>query len=292
MCSIQEDNQKHLNRFKNVRPNPSYIAGFIDGDGCIFIRKIKDGYQSGISISQSRTNILQIIRFHFGGSITSSINRNSYKNDDTHVNNLTKRNQYNLMIRSNQYNNILDYIKESIVLKEPQIKCLLDFSKLCNKMHKNDEKEKLYEICKEFNNKDRKFDDYNFIKLNIEYIAGLFDAEGCIYICKSKFSKIYVKLTQKNHPAILYKIKDLLGYGNVYDNNNFKIESKQNCIDFLNKILPHLIVKYNQAEAFIKFVNTKDNNIKQELYSICNKEKHEVEEFYDLNSSSLQNKIE
>ena len=68
--SIQLDNQIHLDRFKYNPPHPSYLAGFIDGDGYIFIRKITDGYQSGFTITQSRTNILQIIRYHFGGSIT------------------------------------------------------------------------------------------------------------------------------------------------------------------------------------------------------------------------------
>ena len=38
--SIIEDNKRQLNRFKNNPPHSSYIAGFIDGDGCIFIRKI------------------------------------------------------------------------------------------------------------------------------------------------------------------------------------------------------------------------------------------------------------
>ena len=75
--NISEDNKTHLQRFKNELPHASYIAGFIDGDGCIFIRKIVDGYQSGIQIAQSRTNILQVIRYHFGGSITSSENRNN-----------------------------------------------------------------------------------------------------------------------------------------------------------------------------------------------------------------------
>ena len=62
--NIEKDNEIQLNRFKTAPPSPSYIAGFIDGDGCIFIRKIADGYQSGITIAQSRTNILQIIRYH------------------------------------------------------------------------------------------------------------------------------------------------------------------------------------------------------------------------------------
>ena len=80
---LSQDNQTHLNRFKTTPPHQSYIAGFIDGDGCIFIRKITDGYQSGITISQSRTNILQVLRHHFGGSITSSTNRNDKNEDET-----------------------------------------------------------------------------------------------------------------------------------------------------------------------------------------------------------------
>ena len=83
--SIIEDNKRQLNRFKNNPPHPSYIAGFIDGDGCIFIRKILDGYQSGFSITQCRTNILQIIRYHFGGSITTTKTRN--KSEDVIINN-------------------------------------------------------------------------------------------------------------------------------------------------------------------------------------------------------------
>ena len=75
--SIEKDNEIQLNRFKLEPPCSSYIAGLIDGDGCIFIRKIADGYQSGICISQCRTNILQIIRYHFGGSITTTASRNN-----------------------------------------------------------------------------------------------------------------------------------------------------------------------------------------------------------------------
>ena len=112
--SIEKDNEMHLNRFKLAPPSPSYIAGLIDGDGCIFIRKIEDGYQSGISISQCRTNILQIIRYHFGGSITSCSNRNDKTVDIMDQEAIHKHNiinQYNFLIRSNEYQLLLDYIK-------------------------------------------------------------------------------------------------------------------------------------------------------------------------------------
>ena len=40
MTKIEEDNLFHLKRFSKEPPHPSYISGLIDGDGCIFIRKI------------------------------------------------------------------------------------------------------------------------------------------------------------------------------------------------------------------------------------------------------------
>ena len=103
---IEQDNLEKLEQYKDCKPNASYICGFIDGDGCIFIRKIKDGYQSGITIAQSRTNILQVVRHHFGGSITTSANRNCNITDkiveDGYFDKFNVRNEYNLIIRSNE----------------------------------------------------------------------------------------------------------------------------------------------------------------------------------------------
>ena len=83
-------------------------------------KKNMDGYQSWISITQSRTNILQIIRYHFGGSITSSSNRNNKVTDvmdDTneyyHKHNI--RNEYNLLIRNNEYQILLYYLQNSFL---------------------------------------------------------------------------------------------------------------------------------------------------------------------------------
>ena len=145
---ISEDNQKHLQRFEFSQPHPSYIAGFIDGDGCIFIRKNSDGFQSGITITQCRTNILQVIRYHFGGSITTTANRNNKKinimDEQNYYDKHTQRNQYNLIIRSNEFTLLLDYIKNNIVIKNGQINCLSEFSKLINLQNKTEKKEILY----------------------------------------------------------------------------------------------------------------------------------------------------
>lgn len=120
MAAICEDNQKHISRFKNKPPSASYIAGFIDGDGCIFIRKIKQGYQSGFTITQCRTNVLQIIRYHYGGAITTTKNRNdkiiNIVDDANYIYKYNKRNQYNLLIRNNEYQILLDYLYNSFII--------------------------------------------------------------------------------------------------------------------------------------------------------------------------------
>lgn len=37
---IKTENERHVDRFKDVPPNPFFIAGFIDVDGCRFIRHL------------------------------------------------------------------------------------------------------------------------------------------------------------------------------------------------------------------------------------------------------------
>ena len=291
MTDKLEDNKKHLQRFKNEPPHPSYISGFIDGDGCIFIRKITDGYQSGIQITQCRTNILQILKYHFGGSITSSENRNNkienvMDDNNEYIYKYNVRNQYNLLIRSNDYQILLDYLKNSFVIKEKQYNCLYEFNKIANLPNKLEEKEGLYKICSE-NNVTTNVIENNLHKINIEYIAGLFDAEGCIYINKIIKSNFYISIAQKNHPIVLHEIVKILGFGKVNTSNiEFTICNKSNCLKFIQLVKKHLIVKYNQAIAFESFLQTNDAKIKEEIYTICNKEKHEIEIFTDLNQNN------
>ena len=287
---IIEDNNKQLNRFKHNNPHPSYIAGFIDGDGCIFIRKILDGYQSGFSITQCRTNILQIIRYHFGGRITTSSNRNNKiinlmdteKDDCYHKHNI--RNQYNLIIQSNEYQILLEYLQNSFIIKENQYQNLNEFNKLVNLIDKKEEKEELYLKCSSLN-KICNLNEIYLTRLNIEYISGLFDAEGCIYIDNKKYTKFYISITQKNHTQILYDIVKFLGFGTIDCEIKFKIYNKTNCLKFIHLVKNYLIVKYNQAVAFETFLETNDIKIKEQMYLICNREKHEIELFTDLNQN-------
>lgn len=284
---IKLDNEKHLSRFKMAPPSPSYIAGFIDGDGCIFIRKIKGGFQSGINISQCRTNILQVIRYHFGGSITTNASRNNkvdniMNESQETIHKYNIRNQYSLTIRSNEYASLLDYIKCSNIIKEPQFNALYQFSKICNQQNIIEKKQELYDLCL---NKKTIFE-YDISRLNIEYIQGLFDAEGCIYIDIKKMSRFKISITQKTHPQILIEIQKFLGFGKVNSENKYVIYNTSDCLKFLELMKPGVIVKYNQVIAFETFLNVSDQFTKHEMYKICNKEKHQIEHFTDLNQNA------
>jgi len=277
-----------MDRFQQYPPHPSYIAGLIDGDGCMFIRKIRDGYQSGFTLSQSRTNILQIIRYHFGGSITSCTNRNSQTTnvmdkDNVYYDKWNNRNQYNLIIRSNEYSILLDYLKHSFIIKEKQYTSLSYFYKLTNLQNKKTEKEDLYLTCYQYNHSKHGLDETLLTRLNIEYISGLFDAEGCFYICMQKYSRSYISITQQNTPDILIHISNFLGLGTIDCEQKLKIYNIAECLAFIQLVKDYLIVKYNQAEAFETFLTTNDPVIKEQMYTICNQEKHETEIFDDLN---------
>ena len=204
-------------------------------------------------------------------------------NDNNYYDKYSKRNQYNLLIRSNQCNILLDYIKNNIVIKNQQLQCLKEMSKVINLQHKTDEKESLYKICSDYNKK-QIFNEVKTNNINSEYISGLFDAEGCFYICLKK-SKSYISITQKSYPEVLVDISKLLGYGIIDCEKKFKIYKKSDCLKFIQLVKNNLIVKYNQAVSFETFLTTNDINIKEQMYAICNKEKHEIEIFTDLNKN-------
>jgi hypothetical protein len=97
---------------------------------------------------------------------------------------------------------------------------------------------------------------------------------------------MYISITQKNNPIVLEYISKILGFGNIDGEQKFKIYKKEDCLTFIKLIKEHLIVKYNQACAFETFLTTTEKHTKEEMYLICNREKHEIELFTDLNQNT------
>jgi hypothetical protein len=78
-----------------------------------------------------------------------------------------------------------------------------------------------------------------------------------------------------------------LGFGIIDCEMKLKIYKKDDCLKFIELIKKHLIVKYNQTIAFATFLNTSDITIKEEMYKVCNREKHEIETFTYLNQNEI-----
>lgn len=89
--------------------------------------------------------------------------------------------------------------------------------------------------------------------INIDYLAGFFDGEGCVHfsLCKSNRSslgirvRVGVTIAQKN-PEILYAIRDFLGLGAIYEDKGyyrFVINSVKQTRAFINLIIDKVYLK-------------------------------------------------
>lgn len=100
--------------------------------------------------------------------------------------------------------------------------------------------------------------------MNINWLAGFFDGEGCVTICHSKTRphayELHVTISQGNR-KILDKIKKILGYGDVYTKGetiNWKPCHMYDCrnknaMKFLKRLLPFLMVKQLVTRFGIQF---------------------------------------
>lgn len=102
--------------------------------------------------------------------------------------------------------------------------------------------------------------------ISIEYIAGFFDGEGCIYI-NNKTHRLRVCITNTNY-YILKQFKEMFG-GSIYKRQLRKLKNNRgyckqifqwsiefnNALRFLECIQPYTIVKKEQIELAIKYRN-------------------------------------
>jgi LAGLIDADG DNA endonuclease family protein len=88
-----------------------------------------------------------------------------------------------------------------------------------------------------------------------EYIAGLFDGEGCIYVSIQPHGIHYkVSIAQKNR-RLLELVKESLGFGKIRPVNRVQelcFESKETITRFLVPIIPHLVLRKREAEIMLQ----------------------------------------
>ena len=103
--------------------------------------------------------------------------------------------------------------------------------------------------------------------MTVEYLAGLFDADGCAssYVQRSKKSNMTVQVhscdISMTNKEVVYLVKDFLGFGNIHYRAKVGGMGKKPqwryrashrlALKFANKILPHSIVKKKKLQDIV-----------------------------------------
>lgn len=94
--------------------------------------------------------------------------------------------------------------------------------------------------------------------MDLRYIAGFFDGEGCIDVKPG--SRYAIKISNKNR-EVLEMIQECVGFGKIYYHKaGFWTYETTNMLDtytFLILIRPYLIVKAAKADQAIKILEEK-----------------------------------
>lgn len=212
-----------------------YLAGFIDGDGSIYVSNSKSSCSLCIGICQNIINFIEYINNFFEGK--GKIYEDKRK----------ERIAYTIRFCGENTRPILELIKDCLIIKKPQCDLALQFLSLTDYYPKFEVGQKIKELNK---NKNEYSKNYNLLTKN--YLAGLFDAEGCITM-KSDFS-LRTKLTQKSDIQILHEI-------NKRYNNKTKLDNYacifwgEKCESFLKEIYPKSIIKKEQIKIALDYID-------------------------------------
>lgn len=214
-----------------------YLSGFFDGDGSILIEKLKHGFVLRIKFCQSNERFIDIIKSRFPVLHKSGGERFNYN----------KRAQYQLRAAGKQIEPLVDFLLPHSILKYEQLLVAKTFFPLINQLDSNDEKEEIYNKLKTLK---KQSTNKPYERLCVSYIAGLFDAEGCITLGKS----LTIKITQKSDITILQKIKEYYqNHGRVSDYNLYFHQPVWKT--FLIDIQPHCIYKSSQIKECLSYLN-------------------------------------
>ena len=104
-------------------------------------------------------------------------------------------------------------------------------------------------------------------KTDAAYIAGFFDGEGCVSMGSSS-KHPSISITQK-FPNVLHHIYQIVKLGRVRKHyqytrstltHHLTITNRKQMRNFINLILPHILVKKRQLEITIKLLNLTKNS--------------------------------
>lgn len=268
--------------------NKKYLGGLYDGDGSIMICKCNnDGYTLIVSLWQCYPKLQFELQKHYGGII--------YKCKEPESENV--RQGYYYVIRGKNCEKILNDLEEGCIIKYPQVALAKRFFPLIKKNGKSKEREEIRNKIQALNRRED-YEDRPYDRVDLDYISGLFDAEGSISIGKIKHEGMRVKITQRNDNNILYFIRDFFNLGEV-DGDIWVVYDGKSMYEYLKEMDKNLIVKKEQMNCLLKLIESIRENkrakygdelhqYRDKLYQIIQKEKHEsididVEEIDKIN---------
>ena len=135
--------------------------------------------------------------------------------------------------------------------------------------------------------------------LSDEYVAGLFDGEGCVSCQRQwiqgkyeKYPRVQIQISiANNNLEIIHLLQRWFGGGKYRKHKNSKcftwrVLGKQNLLKFLNAVYPHTVIKRGEVYHAIRFaetlreenlgstpLTTEEHEIRMEVYEALKKRK-------------------
>lgn len=254
-----------FSKYGDIDINHDYLGGLFDGDGSIYIYKNNLGYSLNVIFSQTKVKIMEILQIRFGGNIYKSNRKRERTESVIKQNDKIKgkyhKTEYGYRITGNNCKLILDYLEKGCIRKYENVLIAKEFLYLIDKTNDDVKKEELYNRMTRLNRyNDSKIKKY--ANMNLDYIIGLFDAEGCVYLyenkTKTRITGFKLDISQGGDIELLKSIQKFLGFGTISGHKWTITNSKY--LDFIMNIEKKSIIKKKQLQCVIKYIQHKKEN--------------------------------
>jgi hypothetical protein len=211
-----------------------FIAGFMDGDGSI---SLSSTYDLRVEIGQSCNEKIPLVMEWLGSLFESTI----YSHKHSHPG---RRMTHRIQPLGKNARRMLDIMLKYCVLKSDQAEKALQFldgeisPQIAYEYLKQAKEVKTYQAI-----------DIDKSRLTLSYIAGLFDAEGCVDVIGS--TCIRARIAQQQSPKLLYLLTELFPGGRVEQENQISWEA-ENATRILRAIEIYTVHKRSQILCALK----------------------------------------
>lgn len=249
---IRQDGGKFLIKQKRF----AFLAGLLDGDGSVYIRRNKSsGYQFTFAIYSTSRQLMKWLRLIFGGQFRRLAEEEN------------KKQRYQWYCYSlDTLLNILPYV----VLKREQIETAIEFLSMKG-IVAPETRNNLYERMCGLNDEFRSVYKLKYTgsvipsKLDFAYLAGLLDAEGTFsiykksnYIGNGKYTSV-IKISNTDQRIFDWMADRFAGYMVVSPKGDNRKEgvwflSGKSRESILLAVLPYLVIKKERAVIVLEWI--------------------------------------